>query len=349
MENLIEQFQESTKLNIEKTILDTTNSINNTLTTSINNIKKNLIQNIETDIKNNIISNITNDNLYETNYGKMTNDEINNFCEEVEKNTDFYCGHIGFNIGFKTFLRNVKNKLYEYILNFDLDLDKNEYIIKLHQNLNVKFIGSSSNLSFSVLNIGICFINIITNLGNLYTAIIKGRYRNSQGKIEERSINPAQSYGSCPNYIGNDCIIVNSDDNKIITNIILNKIIIDIIKSNPSQILNCVMSTQGNEGPNGNILNIFKTDLFDFYKKISDIVKIYWATNGYGNYSIKFENEYNKLNQYHKDLIIAKKELSSKNNKIKALEDENKWLKSELNKVKEISSCISTLKNLCSD
>lgn len=191
------------------------------------------------------ISNVKTEEMLPENYGKLSDREINEFCQKAEENTNYYCNHLIYINKVYGYYRidpsffNLKNVLHSYINDFKLK--DGEYIIHIHQNIfyhskNIDKNKHGNGPEIMLLRYGVCFINIITNLGNFTTHTIYAKYEsNSFPRVykdihEKLLLVDAQNGGANSRFKIMDCSIKKYDEYNIIKNKFLDKKSIDLIK-----------------------------------------------------------------------------------------------------------------------
>ena len=296
--------------------------VKNELTTTLATASNSLIKKLEDDIRNNVIQQLTSNNLITDNeYGKMTDDDIKLFMESHKKNF-------------------TQTKECKGCLN-----RRDGSYHNIYYNYNNTIIDTNTKALYSFLNtiiqtekeyiIHIQMMNMIRYCNQTYDGNNRcGDYHNNLKLLvwtNKCNLYIYSSYGP----------------QKVIYNMLLNKIFIDIIKSFMS-FITITTDISGQSVYSKEISNQFE-QFEKIHKVIAELVKKYWSSELFGNHAIKYERTYNEL----QNIICENKELrdtlAAKNYEISNLTNKKDELKSDISDWQQLLNVktteITNLKN----
>lgn len=348
MTNFIRDLEQEVKFNIE----DTMEKSKIELSKILEKYKMEVSKKMEDDIRNNVINNIGGENLYVENYGKLNfeanfkvdvdnahrcsfdniyslriNDKSINLKEKICYLDNYlkqlYVEKLGYSMQYNPIMR--KHSIEKVFNEISCKLSRTEYIINIGA-----FIYTSSeeykDRCFHVIGEK-AEVVFITNMCNFYI------FENDQYcRPHPRTAEEGEFKFS---------------NQSIFTNVILNKIFIDLLKSIPMT-LNTIVNKCGiNNCQQNQENNIDK--IKNLFKIISENVKTYWGDKHFGNYALKFEEREKFHQEAKKQLSDKNAQLKDKNAKINELEMENEKLKKELGQLQELKTCLMLIKNVTSN
>jgi hypothetical protein len=307
MEQYIDDFNNQQIINVESTIKKIKDELEETFKTMENNLSKR----IENDIRNNVIQNITGSSLYQKDYGK--------FDENDRKNIDSYKDRYGYfeircdeHVGDSIILGYRYEKYIRIDLNIDnfiktIKLSKDEYIISL-KILNITRDDYDNN-RYCTKVIKTFDIFVCTNMCNFHLYSLRKEHPN-----------------------GGIWTMCGGAHKK--TNILMNKIMIDIVKDIP-----CYINHHNYNNPLSTI-----EDFQRIFETISHNVETYWGNNNFGNYSLNFEERTRELHEKVRDLDIAKNEITSLKEDMRKVNNENECLKKQIEELQMFKKCLEMVK-----
>ena len=321
---------------------DCLNIVKQNIIETINQTGNNIIKKLETEIRNKIIENLTTceKNSQEHFYGKMGNDEIMRlFGKEWQMDyrynpsQDTNCERYGIRpnnnsnrwfydtIHPNNYCQSCASRNHNIIDNNILRKELCEYVSKYINNMEQEYI---------------IHMEIITWLSNCSSC--------------SRTTNPPpkENHHTDIMFITNKCNVLkcnywkNSNPSQykwvfnmtdiIKTDILLNKIFIDIIKTNSYiQFIDRARSVTNNY----NIMPYINK-----YKVVSDIVKQYWASNNIGNIKLKLADTENELEKANNNIVNLNKQIDTKDIEINKLQSQNNDLHRQLEELEQFQKCL---------